>query len=528
MCQYFNQEVTHVFSTLGWEQEYFLVDERFYNARPDLLMTGRTIFGAKPAKGQELDDHYFGSIPERVQNFMKEFELQALRLGIPIVTRHNEVAPGQYECAPKFEESNVANDHNLLIMELMEKLVIKYKFRILFNEKPFAGLNGSGKHSNWSLATGDRRNLLSPGDNPGGNLEFLTFFINVLKAVNDNESLIRASIASAGNDHRLGANEAPPAIISISIGSMMEKVLEVFKTDGLSSRSAEENEPIDLNLTKILKVEKGSTDRNRTSPFPFNDNRFEFRAVGSSANCAGPITILNAVVANQLRSFKEQIDALDSDNAKTEENIVSVLQGYMEDATRIIFNGDGYSEEWEKEAESRGLSNNKNTPAALKPLVSDQSKQLFKVQNIFSEEELEARYEVSLENYISKISIEADLFREMSYTYVLPSTYEHINKLGETFRNLNDMGLGDQANGIVKQVALLSYLAEKIDQDVQEMIKAKAKADQESSTSKCAQAYADKVKPLFDKIRSAMDKLEGQIDDNFWKLPKYRELLFLK
>jgi glutamine synthetase len=528
VCRYFDRDVTHVFSTLGWEQEYFLVDEKFLNARPDLLLIGRTIFGGKSAKGQEMDDHYFGSIPVRVQDFMKEFELEALKLGIPILTRHNEVAPSQYECAPMFEEANMSVDHNLLIMDLMEKVAIKHKYRVLLSEKPFAGLNGNGKHNNWSMATSKGQNLLSPGNDPGANLQFLTFLINVIKAVHDNDDLLRASIASAGNDHRLGANEAPPAIISVFTGSLLDKVLSRFKTDGLTSEPAEESEVIDLGLTKIPTIKKDQTDRNRTSPFAFTGNRFELRAVGGSANCAAPMTVLNTIVANQLQAFAREVDSRKQQNPNTEENIVAVLQGYMEDVDRIVFNGNGYSQAWEEEAEARGLSNNKTTPVALKAMVSENAKEVFGSQGVFNERELNSRYEVALENYVNKIAIEADLFQEMSRTYVLPAAYEYINKLSESYCNLNDMGLKDQSQSIVAQVAPIADLASKLNGDLSQLMQVKSSADSMGDVAERAQAYADQVKPLFDTVRDSIDKLEGLIDEKIWQLPKYRELLFLR
>jgi glutamine synthetase len=528
VCRYFDQEVSHVFSTLGWEQEYFLVDEKFVNARPDMLLTGRTIFGGKSARGQQMDDHYFGSIPVRVQDFMKEFELEALKLGIPIVSRHNEVAPGQYECAPMFEETNVSVDHNLLIMDLMEKTAIKHKFRILFDEKPFAGLNGNGKHNNWSLATSNGNNLLYPGKEPGSNLQFLTFFINVVKAIHDNNDLLRAAIASEGNDHRLGANEAPPAIISVFTGSLLEEVLIKFKSEGLTSGAGQETNMIDLQLTKIATIEKDQTDRNRTSPFPFTDNRFEFRAVGGSANCAAPMTVLNTIVANQLEAFKKEVDGRNQRNPNTEDNIVVVLQGYMGDVERIVFNGDGYSEAWEKEAKARGLSNNKTTPIALKAMISEKSKEVFRNQHVFNENELQSRYEVFIENYMNKVGIEADLLEEMSRTFVLPAANEHLNKLGETFRILSDMGLKKQAQSVVAQVTPVADLTGRLSEDLSRLMEAKTTADSIGDASQRAEAYADQVKPLFDDVRASIDRLEGLVDDKMWPVPKYRELLFLR
>jgi len=528
VCRYFDQEVCHVFSTLGCEQEYFLVDEKFVNARPDMLLIGRTIFGGKSARGQQMDDHYFGSIPVRVQEFMQEFELEALKLGIPIVTRHNEVAPGQYECAPMFEETNVSVDHNLLIMNLMENIAIKHKFRILFDEKPFAGLNGNGKHNNWSLATSNGKNLLYPGNEPGSNLQFLTFFINVIKAIHDHDDLLRAAIASEGNDHRLGANEAPPAIISVFTGSLLEEVLTKFKSEGLASSVGQKKVMIDLQLTKIAAIEKDQTDRNRTSPFPFVDNRFEFRAVGGSANCAAPMTVLNTIVANQLQAFKKEVDSRNQHNSNTEDHIVAVLRGYMEDVERIVFNGDGYSEAWEKEAMARGLSNNKTTPVALKAMISEKSKEVFADQHVFNENELHSRYEVLIENYVNKVGIEADLLEEMSRTFVLPAANEHLNKLGETYRTLSDMGLKNQAQNVVAQVTPVADLTGRLSEDLSRLMEAKTTADSIDDTGQRAEAYADQVKPLFAEVRASIDKLEGLVDDKIWPVPKYRELLFLR
>lgn len=528
VCQYFDPHIHHVFSTLGWEQEYFLVDERFLNARPDLLLIGRTICGSRSAKGQQMEDHYFGSIPVRVQDFMKNVEHEALKLGIPIITRHNEVAPGQYECAPMFEETNVAVDHNILIMELMAKIAIKHGFRVLFDEKPFAGLNGSGKHNNWSLATSTGENLLVPGDNPGGSLRFLTFFINVLKAVHDHADLLRASIASEGNDYRLGANEAPPAIMSVFTGSSLERVLSRFKREGLTGAEAEEREVIDLNLTKILAITKDQTDRNRTSPFSFTGNRFEFRGVGASANCAAPMTVLNTIVANQLQAFTRAVESGARAHPTTEAAMVSVLQGYMDDVERIVFNGNGYSLAWEQEAAVRGLPNRKTTPVAVKAMISPRAKQVFTEQGVLNERELASRYEVLLERYVSKVSIQADLFQEMCRTYVLPAAYEAVNKLSETYRNLREMGLQDRARAIVEQVTLITDLTEELNRELSQLMTLKASTGGNGDLSEKAQVYADQVRPRFDKIRASIDKLEVSVDDKIWALPKYRELLFVR
>lgn len=529
VCRFFDEEVTHVFSTLGWEQEYFLVDERFFNARPDLLLAGRTIFGSKAAKGQQLDDHYFASIPERVEEFMKDFELESLKLGIPILTRHNEVAPGQYECAPMFEESNLAVDHNQLIRVIMERTAIRHKFRVLFNEKPFAGLNGSGKHCNWSMATSKGKNLLSPGDSPESNLLFLTFFINVIKAIHDNGDILRASIASAGNDHRLGANEAPPAIISVYTGSVLEQILNDFWTKGLMPESEHIMEELDLGLTKIPRIPKDQTDRNRTSPFPFTDNRFEFRAVGASAHCAAPITVLNTIVADQLTSFKNEVDKLTTTNADITANIISVLQGYRDAVKRIVFNGNGYSADWEDEAAKRGLSNNKNTPAALQAFRSDEAKALFARQRIFNATEVESRCHVFYENYINKIDIEANLFLELTQTNILPAAYRTIEKMGKVHDIMKNMGLEGQSKSLIeKSVPPIMYICEKISKDLLGLKKELTEARAIDDLTAKAGAFADKVIPYFEKIRTNVDMMEGLVEDEDWHLPKYRELLFLR
>ncbi|TDJ66371.1 MAG: glutamine synthetase type III [Proteobacteria bacterium] len=528
VCQYFDKNVQHVFSTLGWEQEYFLVDEAFVNRRPDLLLTGRTLFGGKSARGQQMDDHYFGSIPARVQDFMKEFEVEALKLGIPIVTRHNEVAPSQYECAPMYEETNVSVDHNNLIMHLMREIAIKHKFRVLFEEKPFAGLNGNGKHNNWSMATSNRINLCDPGEDPGSNLLFLTFFINTLKAIHDNADILRASVASEGNDHRLGANEAPPAIISVYIGSFLEQVLAEFKNSGLAPTHKTEIETINLGLSKIAAIKKDQTDRNRTSPFPFTDNRFEFRAVGGAMNCAAPMTALNTMVADQLQAFKQEVESQTADNKNIEAKIITVLQRYMDDVEKIVFDGDGYSEEWEKEARNRGLSNNKTTPVALKAMLSEKSIKLFDRQQVFSEQELRSRYEVFIHNYINKVRIDTDLLQEISNTFVIPAASEHICKISESYRSLKEMGIEDQAKGLVMNVKEIAGLLEELRDCLSRLKKAKGEADGIGDIGRCAEAYADNVKPLLGEVRLAVDALESVVDHKLWQLPKYRELLFIR
>lgn len=525
ICKLLGHDVSHVFSTLGWEQEYFIVDETFVNDRPDLLLFGRTIFGKKSAKGQQMDDHYFGAIPQRVQEFMHDFERESLRLGIPIVTRHNEVAPGQFECAPVFEEANVAVDHNILIMELMRRIAVDHGLRVLMHEKPFAGLNGNGKHNNWSLATNTGANLLSQGDSAASNLTFLTFFINTIKAIGDHDDLVRASIASSGNDHRLGANEAPPAILSVYVGAHLDAVLDNFMKNGLSSDTVDKPELIDLNLTKIHPIERDNCDRNRTSPFAFIGNRFELRAVGAQANCAAPMTVINSVVANQLRQFQRDVEAKGGD---TQAAIIEVLQSYAKDLDRVIFNGDGYSDAWQEEAAKRGLSNNKTTPTALKCMIDDRSKALFGELSVFSERELEARYEVQLENYANRVSMEATLFHELSRTYVLPPTYEMVNKLGETHRNLTALNLTDQAKAVEEQIATLSSAASELHNGLTRLTELEARADSATALPEAAGFYADEVKPLFEQLRVTIDELEAIVEDKLWILPKYRELLYIR
>jgi glutamine synthetase len=527
VCQYFDETVKSVIATLGWEQEYFVVDEKLYFARPDLVLAGRTLFGNKSAKGQQLEDHYFAVIPERVQNFMHDFEREALKLGIPVLTRHNEVAPGQFECAPMFEDLNTAVDHNLLVMEVIQRAAAKNGLKAIFYEKPFAGINGSGKHNNWSMATDKGKNLLSPGADPATNLQFLTFFINILKAINENEEILRSSIAIPGNDHRLGANEAPPAIISVFTGTLIEEVLNSFETEGLALET-KVLETVGLNIPKIPAITLDATDRNRTSPFPFTGSKFEFRAVGSSANCSASMTFLNAIVADQLIKFKADVDKLIQSGLPKEKAIVQILQGYYREAKRIVFNGNGYSEDWQKEAKKRGLSNNKTMPVALKAMVSHKAEALFSRHGIFNAKELHARYEVLLEQYIKKMEIEADLYDELSNTYIISAAYEYVRQLQETYEGLEDMKLKDAAARIRHRVEeLCSYIA-KIEDNVKAMSEAKEKAMKKDSAEKIAKAFDEQVKGYFEEIRSAADVLEGLIDDRLWKLPKYRELLFIK
>src|SRR5690606_12919598 len=422
VCHYFDKNVNKITITLGWEQEYFLVDEGLANARPDLVMCGRTLIGHSPAKGQQLEDHYFGSIPERVFAFMQDFEQEAYKLGIPLRTRHNEVAPGQFECAPIFEEVNIAVDHNSLLMELMTKVAKRHKLKVLLHEKPFAGVNGSGKHNNWSMATDTGVNLLAPGKTPRTNLMFLTFFVNTIKAVHDHADLLRAAIASAGNDHRLGANEAPPAIISAYLGTYLTEVLNEIE-ERVKDKFSEQDEVIlKLDIHKqIPELLMDNTDRNRTSPFAFTGNKFEFRAVGSSANCGSPMTVLNTIVAESLRAFKAEVDAHIEKGEKKEVAILQVLRDYIAASKNIRFEGDNYSEEWEKEAARRGLPNLKTTPDALDAYITPKAKELFLRHNIYSDVELMARHEIMLEEYIKKVQIEARILGYLATNHVLPA-----------------------------------------------------------------------------------------------------------
>lgn len=465
VCKYFDKNVKKVTATLGWEQEYFLIDSSLANSRPDLMMTGRTLLGHTSAKGQQLDDHYFGSIPTRALLFMRDLEQECMLLGIPVKTRHNEVAPNQFELAPIFEETNLAVDHNCLLMDVMQKVAERHKLKVLFHEKPFKGVNGSGKHNNWSLATDTGVNLLSPSKTPMSNLQFLTFFINTIKAVNDNESLLRAAIASASNDHRLGANEAPPAIISVFIGGQLTKVLEELEGVTAGKLSPEEKTDLKLNVVgKIPDVLLDNTDRNRTSPFAFTGNKFEFRAVGSTANCSNSMTTLNAIVAKQLRDFKVEVDALiDSKDMKKDDAIFNVLREYIKHSKKILFEGDGYSEEWEIEAKKRGLSNFKTTPEALKARVSKQSLDLFSELSIMNHVEVEARYEIELEEYTKKIQIESRVLGDISKNHVIPTAIRYQNTLITNVKGLKDI-FGDEFESIGKeQIILIKVISKHIE-----------------------------------------------------------------
>ncbi len=531
VANYFDKNVTKITATLGWEQEYFVIDEGLANARPDLIQAGRTVFGAAPAKGQQLEDHYFGSIPERVYAFMRDYESEAYKLGIPLRTRHNEVAPAQFECAPIFEEVNIAVDHNILLMDIMTRVAKRHHLRVLLHEKPFAGINGSGKHNNWSMATDTGVNLLAPGKTPKTNLMFLTFFVNTIKAVHDYADILRASIASAGNDHRLGANEAPPAIISVFVGQYLAKVLADIETR-VGDKFDEQDEAIlklDLHRS-IPELLLDNTDRNRTSPFAFTGNKFEFRAVGSTANCANPMITLNTILAATLKQFKKDVDGLIEKGDKKEIAIMHVIQKYIVESKTVLFEGDGYSAEWAKEAERRGLPNIKTTPLAFDALTTDKAKHLFESNGIYNHIELEARHEIELENYLKKVQIEGRIIGDLALNHILPAAIKYQNSVLANVNGLKAAGLPESA--YASQLTILKQVSEHIQvihTKVHAMVEARKIANNIESTRTKAIAYESQVKAAyFDEIRYHVDKLESLVDDEIWTLPKYREMLFLR
>ncbi len=530
VCQYFDKNVTKVNATLGIEQEYFLIDIAMYNARPDIESTGRTVFGHIPAKGQQLEDHYFGSIPARAYAFMVEFEIEAFKLGIPLKTRHNEVAPSQFECAPVFEEINLAVDHNQLLMDVMDKVARRHNFKVLLHEKPYAGINGSGKHNNWSLTTNTGKNLLSPGNSPKTNLQFLTIFVNIIRAVYEHADLLRASIASASNDHRLGANEAPPAIMSIFLGSQLSEVLdEIEKTVAKEKLSPEEKTQIKLNIGRIPEILLDNTDRNRTSPFAFTGNKFEFRAVGSSANSSSAMLVLNTIVANQLKEFSKEVDAMIAKDIKKDEAILKVLRKYIVESKAIRFEGNGYSDEWVKEAKKRGLSNLTTTPEALDAYISTKSKALFKKNNIFTERELEARHDILLETYTKKIQIESRIIGTLALNHIIPTAIRYQSDLVKNVEGLKSIGLDDTMYST--QLDLIREISEHVSvikKQTDNMTNERKNANQIDDAREKAIAYCDKVKPDFELIRYHVDKLELLVDDAYWPLPKYREMLAVR
>ncbi|WEA00814.1 MULTISPECIES: glutamine synthetase III family protein [unclassified Mucilaginibacter] len=528
VCHYFDKGIEKVNASLGIEQEYFLVDLALFNARPDLYLTGRTLFGHMSAKNQQLEDHYFGSIPERVYAYMQDMEAEALQLGIPLKTRHNEVAPSQFECAPIYEEINLAIDHNQLLMDLMDRVARRHNFKVLLHEKPYAGLNGSGKHNNWSLITNTGKNLLSPGKTPKNNLMFLAFFVNTIKAVHEHADLLRASIASVNNDHRLGANEAPPAIISIFLGSQLSDVLDEIETSRISKKIKEEN-LLWQGIPKIPQILPDNTDRNRTSPFAFTGNKFELRAVGSSANSASPMTILNLIVADQLKKFKYDVDKLMKKGEKKDLALLMVIKKYIKESKNIRFEGNGYSEEWEKEAALRGLPNVKTTPKALDALINDKSEHLFAETGVFTVREAHARHEILLDAFYKKLQIEARVIGEMVMNVIIPAAIAYQSKLIENVKGLKDIGL-DKAT-YASQLDIINRISEHVNfikTNTEQMVDERKKANVIDDLRQRAIDYDEKVKSFFQPIRYHVDKLEQLVDDRQWPLPKFRELLFIK
>jgi glutamine synthetase len=533
ICKYFDKNVTKVNATLGWEQEYFLVDKSLAASRPDLIITGRTLFGHQPSKGQQLDDHYFGSIPPRVIAYMKELEHSAIQLGIPLKTRHNEVAPGQFELAPIYEEANLSVDHNSLVMDLMSKIASKHDFMVLFHEKPFEGINGSGKHNNWSLSTNTGVNLLSPGKTPMSNLQFLTFFINTIAAVLSHEALMRASIASASNDFRLGSNEAPPAILSVFIGKQLTAVLDDLENVSKGKLSPEEKTDLKLNVIgKIPEILLDNTDRNRTSPFAFTGNKFEFRAVGSKSNCAKSITVLNAAVAQQLAKFGNEVeDLIEKKDMKKDDAIFNALRDNLKGIKNILFEGDGYSDSWINEAQKRGLSHNRNTPEALTAYIAKKSIALFEQTNVLSEREVMARYIVDLKEYIMRIQIESRTLGDIARNHIIPTGVKYQNVLIDNVKGLKEIYGNDfqkHAEVQLKIIERISGHIDEINKGIVQMVETRKTLDKIEDEFKKAYAYCENVLPFLNDIRYHCDKLELVVDDDLWPLAKYRELLFCR
>ena len=528
VARYFDKNVNKVTATLGWEQEYFLVDKTLAYSRPDLMIAGRTLLGHQAAKGQQLDDHYFGSIPERVLSYMRDLEHECLLLGIPLKTRHNEVAPHQFEFAPIFEETNLAVDQNALLMDVMRKVADRHSFVVLFHEKPFAGVNGSGKHNNWSLATDTGINLLAPSRTPIKNLQFLTFFICTIKAVCQYEPLLRASVASATNDYRLGANEAPPAIVSVFIGEQLTKVLDALE---VASEELSQEEKTDLKLNVVGKIPDlflDTTDRNRTSPFAFTGNKFEFRAVGSKANCGRPMMVLNTIVAKQLTDFKKEVDALIAKGMKKEDAIFKVLRSYIKTSKKIRFEGDGYSKQWEDEAAKRGLSNHKTSPEALKENITEKAIALFEEMKVLNRVELMARYEIALEEYVKTVQIESRVLGDIARNHIVPTAVRYQNTLIENVKGLKEIFGESYQEVAAEQLELIRHISEHIKvihSKTDAMIEARKRANHLPNFEEKAHSYCHEVKPFFDEIRYHCDKLEMMVDDELWTLTKYRELM---
>jgi glutamine synthetase len=531
VAQYFDRDVRHVFSTAGLEQEYFVVDEALYYARPDLMMTGRTLMGHEAARNQQLGDHYFGTIPERVASFMREFEEEAYRLGIPLKTRHNEVSPNQYECAPNFEEGNLAVDHNLLLMSLMKNIAKRHHLRVLFHEKPYMNVNGSGKHCNWSLASDQGVNLLSPGKTPRNNLQFLTFFICTIRAVYEHGGLLMSSVANLNNYQRLGVCEAPPPIMSVFIGETLQKVLNSLE-EKIPNKKMTPDEKTELKLDvmgKIPEIMPDTTDRNRTSPFTFSGNRFEFRAVGASSNCAASLLILNTAVAQQLTVFKTEVDKLIENNIKKDEAILKVLRTFIVKSKDILFAGNSYSDEWRKEAKKRGLGIIDSITDAFKMYLSPKSIKLFEESKVLSKRELESRYEIKNEMFLKKLQIESRVLGDLALNHIIPTAIQYQNVLIKNVQGLKGL-FGDKSEDmIIPQMRALEKISRhvrEINVKVYQMIDERKKANAIEETITRAEKYFENVLPFLDDIRYHIDKLEMIIDDEFWPMPKYRELLF--
>ncbi len=533
VARYFDPEVKHVISYLGWEQEYFLVDESLYSARPDLMLTGRTLMGHESAKNQQLEDHYFGAIPSRVEAFMLDLELECHKLGIPAKTRHNEVAPNQFELAPVFEETNLANDHNLLLMSVMNGVARRHNFRVLLHEKPFDGINGSGKHNNWSLGTDRGKLLFSPGKTAKDNLQFLAFISSVFAAVHSHNGLLKASIMSATNAHRLGANEAPPAIISIFMGSRLSGILDALEnlsTSDLENLSGKEG--MSLGLNQIPEIMLDNTDRNRTSPFAFTGNRFEFRAVGSSANCASAMIALNAAVADQLNKFADSVDAAVKAGQNPNEAILNQIKALVKKHRNIVFDGNGYSDAWKEEAARRGLDCETSAPKIFDAYLAPDSVDMFRRTNVFSRVELEARNEVKWEMYTKKIQIEARVLGDLAINHVVPVATRYQSVLLDNLYKIKQLFPAEKCEVISAQdmaaIERISNHIAIIRKEVEEMIEARKVANRIDNEREKALAYHDTVLPHMDTIRYNIDKLELEVDDEMWPLPKYRELLFIR
>ena len=527
VCQFFDRDIQYVFPYLGCEQEYFVVDKALFMARPDLVMAGRTLFGHSPARGQQLEDHYFGAIPPRIYDYMRDLEIECWRLGIPVRTRHNEVAPSQFEIAPSFETVNVANDHNQLLMDLMHRVAERHNLRILFHEKPYDGVNGSGKHNNWSLVTNTGTNLFATTSSARDNLMFLTFFVATIKAVYEHADLLRASIATPGNDFRLGANEAPPAIISAFIGSQMTNVLNELESKGNVKIEKGDNMYMKLGIDHIPEIILDNTDRNRTSPFAFTGNKFEFRAVGALDNCATPMTALNLIVADQLEKLHEEVTKEIENGAEKRLAIVTVLRRYIKESKPVRFEGDGYSEEWVKEAERRGLSNVKNMPRAIEAYTTEKSLALFERYGVYSKKEVEARQEIKLENYLKKVQIEARVIGDLAMNHIIPTAIAYQSKLIENANGLKGLGIDNKS--VVQTIEEISGHIESIKTNVRNMINERKRINKIADTHQRAMEYCDNVKEkYFEVIRDSVDKLELLVDNEDWPLVKYRELLFLR